>query len=372
MKAKVALLLPDLAIGGAERVSVNLANALVHRGVKVDLVLMQAKGELLEQLDDHVSVVDLKARRLRHGVAKLGRYFESARPAVVLATMWPLPLIALLARKMAGVPVRVIAAEHTTWSHSIGFRQPVQRNLVQFSMRWLYPALDGIVTVSAGAADDLAAVSGLPRARISVIHNPVVGLPGNSNADIAVEPIAWSRGPHRKVLAVGTLAEVKNYGLLLDAFSRLRTRVDARLVVLGEGTERCALEQRISALGLENDVFLRGYTADTSPYYAAADLMVLTSSAEGLPTVLIEALAHGTPIVSTDCPSGPREILVDGKLGTLVPLGDADAFATAMEESLDASHDRAALKRRAQDFGIDKATDAYLELLFPDLTLVAG
>jgi glycosyltransferase involved in cell wall biosynthesis len=166
-------------------------------------------------------------------------------------------------------------------------------------------------------------------------------------------------------LAVGTLKVIKDYNTLLHAFALLRQRVDARLLVLGEGECRPALEAQISQLGIETSVFMPGFVKDLSPYYQHADLHVLSSTGEGLPTVLIEALEAGTPVVSTDCQSGPREILSDGKFGRLVPVGEAVALAAAMSESLAATHDTTALKARAQDFSIDKAVDQYKELLFP-------
>ena len=146
---------------------------------------------------------------------------------------------------------------------------------------------------------------------------------------------------------------------------QLRRRVDARLLILGDGECRAALAAQARQLGIESSVFMPGFVKDPSPYYQHADLHVLSSTGEGLPTVIIEALEAGTPVVSTDCQSGPREILSDGQFGRLVPVGDAVALAAAMAASLAATHDRAALKARAQDFSIDKAVDQYLDLLSP-------
>jgi len=165
---------------------------------------------------------------------------------------------------------------------------------------------------------------------------------------------------------VGGLKREKDFPLLLHAFSRLRNKVDARLLILGEGDERSALEALIRELGLQEPVFLPGFVPDTVPFHAHADLFVLSSSNEGFGNVIVEALEQGTPVVSTDCLSGPAEILEGGRYGTLVPVGDVEALAKAMEDALTHPHDTEALKRRAQDFDVGRIADQYLDLLLPD------
>jgi glycosyltransferase involved in cell wall biosynthesis len=231
-------------------------------------------------------------------------------------------------------------------------------------MRGAFGHADGIVAVSQGAADDLAQFANLDRKSITVIYNPVVDDTELCRGE-QLSPDQWWTGAHHRVLAVGTLKAIKDYNTLLLAFAKLRKRVNARLLILGEGKCRSSLEAMVSQLELIGEVFMPGFVKDPSPYYLHADLHVLSSVGEGLPTVIIEALAAGTPVVSTDCPSGPREILSDGRFGHLVPVGDAAALAVAMAESLAATHDTAALKARAQDFSIDKAVNRYEELLFP-------
>jgi glycosyltransferase involved in cell wall biosynthesis len=134
-------------------------------------------------------------------------------------------------------------------------------------------------------------------------------------------------------------------------------------LILGEGSCRSAIEQQARDLGIENRLFLHGFVSDPRAYYEHADLHLLSSIAEGFGNVIVEALAAGTPVVSTDCPSGPREILCDGQFGKLVPVGDVDAMAQAIVAALTESHDHDALKARAQDFSIVKTTDQYEALL---------
>lgn len=358
----LSILLPDLRGGGAERVAVNLANALSKRGYQVDLVLMRSKGELLDALSPQVRVVSLDAPRVRQVLWPLSRYLRSVQPAALLANMWPLTVMAVLARRLAGVQTRVVVAEHTTWSRSELLSRPTVGWQVRTSMHHVFPHTDGIVAVSQGAADDLAQFAQLDRQSIQVIYNPVVGaLPDRATAECG--PAEWWQGGHKRLLAVGTLKAIKAYDTLIDAFAKLRAHADARLLILGEGGERAALEAQVKRLGLQGQVYLPGFVKDPSPYYRRADLFVLSSNAEGFGNVVVEALDAGTPVVSTDCPSGPREILADSRFGQLVPVGDAAALADAMAQSLASEHDHAALKRRAQDFSIDKAVDQYEALL---------
>ena len=360
----ISILLPDLRGGGAERVAVNLANSFSRRGYAVEMVLLSATGQFLVDLRPEIRVVDLQIKRMRWALLPLVRYLRQARPAALLACMWPLTVAALLARALARVPTRVVVAEHTTWSRDEIASSHWGRWKVGTSMQFAFAGAEGIVTVSNGAANDLASFANLDRKSITVIYNPVVG-DTKPPASVPLAPAGWWRGPHRKVLAVGTLKAIKDYSTLLTAFAQLRQRVDACLLILGEGECRTALEAQIQQLGIEDSVFMPGFVQDPSPYFQQAELHVLSSTGEGFGNVIVEALETGTPVVSTDCPSGPREILSDGQFGRLVPVGDAVALAAAMAESLGAQHDTAGLVARAQDFSIDKAADRYAELLFP-------
>jgi glycosyltransferase involved in cell wall biosynthesis len=356
------MVIPTLGGGGAERVTVNLANELAVRGYSIDVVLAKAIGDFINDLHADVRVVNLKVERLREVFLPLSHYLRQTKPAAILACMWPLSVIALCARRFAHVNARVVVAEHTTWSRDPALRSPASRWLARTTMYRTFPWANGVVAVSQGAADDLARFSGLARKRVSVIYNPVVGAP-RPPTTMRLNPLDWWSGAHRRVLAVGTLNLRKDYVTLLTAFAHLCQHADVRLLILGEGECRCALEAQSRLLGLEGILFMPGFVRNPSPYFQRADLLVLSSTCEALPTVIIEALAAGTPVVSTDCPSGPREILSDGRFGSLIPVGDATALAAAMAGSLTATHDKAALTERAQDFSIEKAADQYEKLL---------
>lgn len=364
-ETKIAILLPNLRAGGAERVSVNLANELASRGYLVDVVLFDLEGELVELLNSDVNVVGLSAPRIRSGFVPLLSLIRNGNYDAVLACMWPLTVMAVLAKLFSWTKTRIILVEHCTWSMSEIIRSTFHRWIIRLSMKILFPFADGIIAVSNGASDDLARFAYIQRRNITTIYNPVVS-PKIAMSTIAKIPLRWLCDGHLRILAVGTLKAVKDFPTLLRAFSELRKNKDVHLLILGEGKCRQQLNEIVENLRISEYVEMPGFVADTSAYFEHADLFVLTSISEALPTVLIEALDAGIPIVSTDCPSGPREILEDGKHGILVPVGDAEKLAAAMLQSLSSTHDKEVLKAKAQDFTIKKAADEYLALLLPE------
>lgn len=362
---KLALLLPDLRGGGAERVSINLANEFVARGFSVDLIVMAATGELIPLLRPEVRMVDLGVNRMRHVLRPLTRYLREARPSSLLACMWPLTIIATAAHWVAGSRARLVVAEHTTWSIAERSDEWLHRLVVSSTMRCAFARAEGVVAVSKGAADDLSRFSRVPRGRITAIYNPIVG---GAKAPEQSLPAKYSAATGQSlVLAVGTLKRIKDFATLLKAFAVLRrTGRQAVLLILGEGSERGSLEQMVTRLELCDHVFMPGFVPDPDIYLRRADLFVLSSAGEGFGNVIVEALEQGVPVVSTDCLSGPREILDNGRFGTLVPVGNPEALAQAMEDALSRPHDTAALKARASKFSVAKAADGYLDLLLPD------
>lgn len=362
MKPTVAILLPDLRPGGAERLHITLAAAWARQGIAVEFVLLRRVGELLAQLPSGSKVVDLKASRVRSAWRPLVRYLRESPPDALLAAMWPLTVLAPFAAKRAGFRGCVVVSEHAPQSLSYVARGRLHNAVMAATMRAGYWMADARVGVSSGVADDMATVSGMNRAAFHVIHNPAAS--GQVAASYErPQAIAGLQGP--VILAVGTLKMVKRQDLLIRAFAQL-PRSDATLYILGEGSERKRLEALIDELDLDGRVFLPGYQSDPAPWYAHAELFVLASDHEGFGNVIVEALEHGVPVVSTDCPSGPREILEEGKYGTLVPVGNVAELVNAMEDALSMEHDHQALRRRAQQFSVDKAANAYLDLLLPD------
>jgi glycosyltransferase involved in cell wall biosynthesis len=244
-------------------------------------------------------------------------------------------IVALLARAVAGGSTRVVATVHNTLSVATANPNNRRSRLLPLLIRALYPLADQVVAVSQGAADDLVRTAGLAARRVSVIYNPVI-TPALLAARNAPSPHPWlEAGQPPVVLGVGRLTAQKDFPNLLRAFALVRRQRSARLIILGEGPDRPELEALVSQLGLGNDAALLGYHPAVPAFMARAAVFVLSSAWEGLPTVLIEALALNRRIVSTDCPSGPREILQDGRLGRIVPMRDPEALSQAMLASLD-------------------------------------
>lgn len=363
-QGKLSLVLPDLTGGGAERVMLTLAGEFAARGIAVDIVLMRREGELLDQAPQTVRIVDLKAPRGRQVPLAFARYLRAEKPDAVIANMWPLTTACIAARSIARSKARVVVCEHNMLSRAYVSNGPVHAVFMRRSIAALHPLADARVAVSSGVADDLAALSGIPRARFEVIHNPIAVRPPVAGAEAVVDA-AWQGWRGKRILSVGTLKQQKNQALLIRAFARLVETVDARFMILGEGTLRGELEALTRRLGVADRVLMPGFHPDPAPFYRSADLFVLSSDYEGFGNVIVEALACGIPVVSTDCPSGPAEILDNGRYGRLVPVGDVDALAAAMHAALAADHDREALKRRAAEFFPEKAAQKYLRLLFP-------
>jgi glycosyltransferase involved in cell wall biosynthesis len=276
--------------------------------------------------------------------------------------MWPLTCCTLVAWRLSRARTQVVVSDHSILSLGYADRGSRHRAALRASLAMTYRLAGARVAVSGGVADDLAALSGIPRGKFDVIYNPS---PSPSTAQLNDADAVWGVSRGRRILTVGSMKAPKNQALLIRAFALLREAADARLMILGDGGLRGDLMALAEAEGLSGRVLMPGFVIDPGPYYRSADLFVLSSDYEGFGNVIVEALACGVPVVSTDCRSGPAEILEGGRFGRLVPVGDAPAFAAAMGEALDAPHDRAALQRRADDFSTAKAADRYLELLFP-------
>ena len=361
---RIALFVPSLRGGGAERVMANLAIAFSERGLCVDLVLLKAEGPYLQELPLGVRVVELNASRLLTGFVALMRYLRRERPEVMLSAMKHANVTVLLASIFSRSGVPVVVCEHSTATVSLDLNPGIKTVVLRVLMKALYPYARHIVAVSKGVADDLSSLLGMEASRISVITNPIVS---EKILSLANQPVShpWL---HDKsipvVLAVGRLTPAKDFETLLYAFGKAREKCHLRLMILGEGELRDSLELLVEELGLTADVVLPGFTDNPFAYMRHADAFVLSSRWEGFGNVLVEAMACGAQVISTDCPSGPAEILEDGKWGKLVPVGDADALAQAMLDIL--KNPGPSPVRRAMEFTVDKAADAYLSLLMED------
>lgn len=359
----IAFYLPNLAAGGAERTFLRLAAGFAERACRVRLVVDRAEGGLLEAVRaSGLALADLRASRTLAALPALAAWLRRERPAVLLSAITHNNLIAVWARALARAPTRVVVSEHTVLSAQADSQAGWQYRVLAPLCRWTYPRAAAIVAVSAGAADDLARYAGLSRDRIEVIPNPVV-TPDYPRRIAAPSPHPWlTDGGPPVFVAAGRLVPLKDFPALLRALAIVRRRAPARLLVLGAGPERDALLALRARLELDDAVDLPGFCDDPLPLFARAAALVVSSRFEGFGLTLVEALACGTPVVSTDCPTGPAEILDRGAYGRLVPVGDADAMAAAMLATLAETPDRERLRQRAQDYTLAAVVDRYLAL----------
>ncbi|QCQ22763.1 glycosyltransferase [Desulfoglaeba alkanexedens] len=396
---RIALYLPNFAGGGRERVMLHLAEGFLAGGYSVDLVVNRAEGAYLGRVPQRADVVELKRHNVILGrllalratspkgwralarpvlfsrkpsgelryLGSLVRYLRTYHPAGLIAAGPYCNLNAVWARRLVQVCTRVMLTAHNTLSRMIADkgRKGAKWRELPFLIGCIYRQADAIVAVSQGVADDLSSTAGLPRERITTIYNPVV-TPELAALPAAPAPHPWLEdGGPPVIVAAGRLVPQKNFPLLIEAFARLRRRRLARLLILGEGEQRGELEALASQLSIAADVALPGFVANPYAAFARAALFVLSSDYEGLGNVVIEALACGCPVVSTDCPSGPAEILDNGRYGELVPVGDAAALSAAMARALDAPPPRELLRRRGDDFTLEDGARRYLDLLLP-------
>jgi glycosyltransferase involved in cell wall biosynthesis len=357
---QVALLLHSLKIGGAERVALDLLNHLVSLGYRVDLVLVQAKGDLLAQVSKGARVINLGAKNAYLAIPAFVRYLRNEKPEVILSPFELVSWIVLLARRIFKFPSRIIVRISSTISQHR--QSAVKRALERILISRLYPWADGIVLVSKKAAEDFTTYTGISSDCVRVIYNPVITKQFLEDSDKNVDHPFFQPGQPPVVLGVGRLSEPKDFPVLIKAFALVKQRMPARLLILGDGELRSKLEKLIISLGIRADTDLPGFVMDPAAYMRRASVFVLSSRWEGLPGVLIQALACGCPIVSTDCPSGPAEILDDGKYGHLVPVGDVEGLAQAIEKVL--KGDRFDVPRTWLDqFKIESIIRQYLDVM---------
>ena len=315
---KILIILPNLDGGGAERVVVNLANHWVSIGIEVKIILIKKEGILLESLLPEIEIINLNASRLIFSILKIRKIMIRIKSDVIWSNMWPLTSISVIAWLLAVSPGKLFITDHVYLSIDSKKQLGLSRLFLKMVTLLTYPFASGISSVSKGVSDDLAKILFPLRCNQRVIYNPA------AVHDFDIQTISpglrktlWKSSAEFNILAVGKFKSQKNHSLLLKAFASLSELLDVKLVILGDGELRQELENQIIELKLEQRVILPGFELDTLKWYQTADLFVLSSNWEGFANVIVEALEVGLPVVSTDCPSGPSEILDGGLYGTV-------------------------------------------------------
>lgn len=362
---RVALFLPSLGGGGAERNVARLASGLSRAGRAVDLVVGDATGPNRAGIDPGVRVVDLGADRVLGAVRPLATYLAREQPAVLFGAHEHANVAALLARRWSGARVPLVLTIRSTPSlQAQGAPDWRDRWALPQLARWLYPGAERLVALSLGAARDAERWLGIALGGVTVIPNPVVSDRLLAAANEPLDHPVFAEGRPPVILAVGRLAPEKDYPTLIDALRRLhRDGVRAQLVILGDGPLLAELQGLAVARELGDAVTFAGFQPNPLPWMRRAGVVALASRYEGLPTVLIEALACGARVVATDCPSGPREILGGGRWGTLVPVGDPAAMAAGLAAALTAGRPDAVPAEALAPYTEERVTALYDELI---------
>lgn len=327
---KVSFLMRSAQGGGAERVMISLANSFVEKGYDIDFLFVHAEGPFLKEINKGINIVDLKSKRAIFSLFKLYFYLLKNKPDTIISALNYINLISIFSCFFFfSKKPKVIITEHGTLS-AVTKDLKGTGKIVPILMKFLYPYAAKIVCVSNGVADDLAKQLNLDRGKITTIYNPINFENINSKKDL---PLAhpWARENIPIILGAGRLVDVKNFPLLINAFLKVRAKVNCRLVIIGEGEKRQDLEHLIASSPFSDDILLHGFTDNPYQWMKTAKVFVLSSNTEGLPTVLIEALACGAKVISTDCPYGPREILENGKIGALVPINNVHLLQEKIE-----------------------------------------
>jgi glycosyltransferase involved in cell wall biosynthesis len=392
----LAIFIPSLAGGGVARVMLHLAEAFVGQGHKVDLVMCQLKGPYANRIPPGINVIELKPTnfglsRIKAFLANpeairslclpillalkppktipylhsLTVYLRREQPDAMLSAKTPSNLVAIWAKRLATVGTRIVVSERTNLSMMIQQSTKWRWRFVLPLIRKFYPQADLVLAVSNGVANDFSSCTGLSREGIRTIYNPTLTNHIKAQSILPVSHSWFDKKNIPVILGVGRLAPSKDFPTLLKAFAHIHRKHPARLLILGEGRERAKLEALASELGIVENVSFPGFESNPYAFMSRASVFVLSSAWEGLPNALIEALACGCPVVSTNCPSGPQEILSNGAFGPLVPVGDDRALAGAILQTLEHPPSPERLRARAAEFDIHTITEQYLQALLP-------
>ncbi len=359
-KQPIAFFIPTLAGGGAEKAVINLMKGMLKFNIPLDLLLADAQGPYLGQLPKEVRSFNLKTGRVVKSILPLSKYLKINKPQLLISHLSHANVAVLIARELARVHTPILVVEHSNFSAS--YSEQITAKFIPTLMKTMYSKAEAIIGVSQGIVDDLESQFNFPKHKLHVIYNPVVDEDLYSKAKMSLEHPWFQPDSPPVFLAVGRLTKQKDFNTLIEAFAIARKFVKARLIILGEGELRTELELLIRKLGLSGDILMPGFVDNPYMYMSKAKAFVLSSLWEGLPTVLIEAMACGCPVISTDCPSGPKEILENGKYGTLIPVGDTKSLSLAMLKVLENSITKEMLQNRANDFSRERSVHEYITL----------
>jgi len=367
-KIKITFFIPTLGMGGVERFFINLINNIDREKFEPSLLLGDKEGIFISEVPEGIKVLNLNVSHVRDSIPKLVKYFREEKPDVFIAFYLHANLVSIISKILSGAKTKIIISERTTLSRLSKYsvyrasNKLTSRFLFPLLVKIFYPRADKIICVSKGVADDLEKIIGSPK-KLKVIYNY---FDFEKIIELAKEKIDYPRSYLNDspiICAVGRLVKDKDYPTLLNAFSLVLKKTKSRLIIIGEGRDREKLEALARQLNISDSVYFTGLQKNPYKFMAKADIFVLSSGIEGFPNVIIEAMACGVPVVSTDCKSGPNEIIENGKNGLLVPVGDRNALAEAILKLLADRELRAKFSREGkkalQRFSLEKTIKEY-------------
>jgi glycosyltransferase involved in cell wall biosynthesis len=365
MKSKrtktVAFFIPSMTGGGAERVALNLIKEFNTKGWKVDLILNNATGPLLALVPSNIRIISLDTSNTLNKLIKISRYIRAENPSYLISLLDRVNLCGI-AKKLCRSNTKIVVTIHSNTSEEFSSEKGFSTFLKPIFMRASYQLADAIVAVSRGSARDISNLLAWESDRIKVINNPIISSDHTEKYNEAIHH-PWFNEEVPIFLSVGRLEDVKDFPNLIKAFSLVRKQKKSRLVILGEGSLRESLTKLIHQLRIEEDVDLYGFEENPYKYIFRCSAFIMSSKYEGFGNVLVEALSLGKPIVSTNCPNGPAEVLEDGLYGKMVAVGDPYSLASEMLNSLNTEVDIDFLKSRALSFSTDLISNQYIDLL---------
>lgn len=361
---KIAIILPDLRGGGAEKVNLNLAYNWFKKGHEVTFILMRKKGEFLKKIHPKFNIIDLKKKRIRQILFPLAKYFFYKKPDIIIANMWPLTTVATISWLLSFRQGKFYTIDHVHLSTSVKKELFIPKVILKYSLIITYFFVNRIITVSKGVADDIIKINKKFKKKVKVIYNPVVIKKNKyiSKKKIELTKKIWGKKKIYKILSIGSLKLQKDFFNLIRAFAKIKKLKKSKLIIVGDGPLRYSLQEYCQKFNLEDRVLFAGFRHNISDYYHTADLFVCSSKWEGFSNVIAEALSYGLPVVATNCKSGPSEILKNGKYGSLVPVNNSIKLSKEIDRNFSLKKNKKILIKRSMDFEIKKISDQYIKL----------
>ena len=361
---KIALFIPSLKGAGAEKIVFNLANFFSQKGYDVDVIVLKKIGQYLDNVNPKVRIINLNSNRALLSLIPLIRYLKKNNPYTLISSLSHLNIISIIAKLIINkIDTKVILVEHNDLRDNYNSKFNFKKKIVKLLMSFTYKKAHKVIAVSNGVLEYILTFINLDKSKVKVIYNPIFDQSIITKMREQADE-QWLKSENTPlILGVGRFTEQKNFELLIRAFAIVRQKIDAKLIIIGEGHLKNNLISLAKSFDLQGHFSFPGFVKNPYKYMANSSLVVLSSNYEGFGNVLVEAMACGTQVISTDCNSGPSEILENGLWGTLVPVNDELELAKAIIDSLEKKKYHNVLKR-AKDFSIDLKGKEYIEVIF--------